>query len=123
MPDNLKLDFTLDQRTKNVMLNASVVLMSAINKGDLNEKKEYYHVFNDFSSKTRELFSAGVREMISIDVSTIPSEKPNIELVPLLLERGLVRILAENYDLIKKDCANKPEFSQVMKYIREFRSR
>lgn len=53
-----------EQTHKDVILNISVVVMAAINKGDMLEKKQFYHFFNDFAGKTRTKYVETMRKFL-----------------------------------------------------------
>jgi len=72
-PDLLQLPFSLSQSLRSVLVNGSVVLMSAINRGDLSNKREYFHFLNNFARKAQNELSQTVFHVLHSKKSDSPS--------------------------------------------------
>ena len=122
VPENLMIDFKLEPKTKEALLTASVILMSAVNKGDLNEKKPFYHFFNNFSAKTREESIAAMKKLLTHELTIVEKAKITkmFDFNEIVVENDLVKQFSNVFDLIRTTFPVQPEYKRVVNHIKEY---
>ncbi|EAY18293.1 GTPase-activator protein, putative [Trichomonas vaginalis G3] len=117
IPDSFGKD--IKQSHKDPILNASVVIMAAINKGYLNEKKPFYHVFNDFGMKTRTKYINTMKNILESDKIKY-GEYTNQALSVGMLENRLISHLAPVLQTYKEDFCKIETNGRLVKAFTEY---
>jgi len=120
-PDNLKIDPELDPRTKEVLVNMAIVLMSAIDKDEPKDKKDFFKSLNEFADKARQQLEKAVKEFIDHELTVVEKAKTQqFNFNEIVIENDLIRNFSIVYDAIHPFFPTQPEYKRVVNYIKEY---